>query len=65
MLSATLEGLSPLKKLSGGYSYVNDEAGRAVTSVSGISQGDSLTINVTDGIIHTEVKQTESLSRED
>ncbi|MBR5337194.1 MAG: exodeoxyribonuclease VII large subunit [Lachnospiraceae bacterium] len=65
MLSASLEGSSPLKKLSGGYSYVNDESGRAVTGIRGISEGDRLMINVTDGVIHTEVRSTESISRKD
>jgi len=56
ILSASLDGLSPLKKLSSGYSYVNDVSGRAVTSVSFVKPGDALTINVTDGSINAEVK---------
>ncbi len=39
-------GLSPLGKLNQGYSYVADRQGRAVTSISGIQKGDSLTISV-------------------
>lgn len=48
-------GLSPLGKLNQGYSYVADRQGRAVTSISGIQKGDSLTISVTDGTIEAVV----------
>lgn len=57
ILSASLDGLSPLKKLSSGYSYVNDESGHAITSVASVKPGDGLTINVTDGMINAEVKE--------
>lgn len=65
-LSVYLErfsGLSPLKKLNQGYSYVADEKGKTVTSVDGIKEKDRLFISVTDGTIETEVssirKETE------
>ena len=65
-LSVYLErfsGLSPLKKLNQGYSYVADEKGKTVTSVDGIQAKDRLFISVTDGTIETEVssirKETE------
>lgn len=65
-LSVYLErfsGLSPLKKLNQGYSYVADEKGKTVTSVAGIKEKDRLFISVTDGTIETEVssirKETE------
>lgn len=51
-----LEGLSPLRKLSQGYSYVADAQGRAVTSISKINEGDTLTVSVTDGTIETQVR---------
>ena len=57
-LSVYLErfsGLSPLKKLNQGYSYVADEKGKTVTSVDGIKAKDRLFISVTDGTIETEV----------
>ena len=40
-------GLSPLRKLNQGYSYVSDEKGKTVTSVSQVKQGDSLLVYVT------------------
>ena len=48
-------GLSPLGKLNQGYYYVADRQERAVTSISGIQKGDSLTISVTDGTIEAVV----------
>lgn len=69
-LSVYLErfsGLSPLKKLNQGYSYVADEKGKTVTSVDGIKEKDRLFISVTDGTIETEVssirKETEQYGR--
>ncbi len=50
------EGLSPLRKLSQGYSYVADAQGRAVTSITKIKEGDILSVSVTDGTIETNVR---------
>lgn len=58
MLSIYLEkfsGLSPLRKLNQGYSYVADKEGKAVTSVAQVQPGDTLIISVTDGSIETKV----------
>ena len=44
-------GLSPLEKLNQGFSYVEDEKGKAVTAVGEVEKGDLLTIQVTDGRI--------------
>lgn len=46
-----LDGLSPLKKLTQGYSFVSDEKGKAVTSVSALKAGDKVDIHVKDGRI--------------
>ena len=48
-------GLSPLRKLNRGYSYVTDIQGHAVTSIEGIREKDRLFIAVTDGRVETEV----------
>ncbi len=50
-----LKGASPLNKLNSGYSYVSDEDGKNVRSVQGISEGQSLTIQVTDGKLYADV----------
>ncbi|SES87489.1 exodeoxyribonuclease VII large subunit [[Clostridium] polysaccharolyticum] len=46
-----MKGLSPLEKLSKGYSFVTDGQGNAVKTVKTIKQGDAVTIAVTDGKI--------------
>lgn len=49
-------GLSPLRKLNQGYSYVADKNKNAVTSVEQAKVGDRLSISVTDGCMETEVR---------
>ncbi len=51
-----LEALSPLNKLSQGYAFVSGRKGRAIWSVSEVSQGDLLQIHLLDGKITVEVK---------
>ena len=58
-----LNGLSPLKKLNQGYSFVADEKGKAVTSIEGIKESDELTIHVTDGEIRAKVQETKGIIR--
>ena len=45
------EGLSPLRKLNGGYSFVSGADGHAITSITQVKKGDRLSIAVTDGVI--------------
>lgn len=54
-----MKGLSPLDKLSRGFSYVSDEAGKNVKSVSQVRVGDRLQIRVTDGCIRARVSGRE------
>ena len=49
-------GLSPLRKLNRGYSYVADKNKKAVTSVEQAKVGDRLFISVTDGCMEKEVR---------
>ncbi len=58
-----LNGLSPLKKLNQGYSFVADMSGKAVTSIEGIKASDELTIHVTDGEIKAKVEETKGIIR--
>lgn len=56
-----MKGLSPLDKLSQGYSYAADEQGKTVTEIGGVREGDRLDIYVTDGCIRTKVVSKESI----
>ncbi len=62
-LTERLEGLSPLKRLSEGYSFVTDMNGHAVRSVVQVKAGDKLQINVSDGIINAEADEVKSINR--
>ena len=51
-------GLSPLKKLNQGYSYVADKNKKTLTSVEQVQNGDTIYISVTDGTIEAQVEST-------
>lgn len=51
-----LKVLSPLSRLSGGYSYVTGEEGEALTSISQVSVNDCVTVNLRDGKFEALVK---------
>jgi len=57
-----MKGLSPLDKLSQGYSYIADENGRTVTSIDDVSEGERLKVYVTDGYIRAEVAGKEKMT---
>lgn len=59
VLAERLSGLSPLKRISEGYAFVADENGKAVSSISEVSKGQLITVNVNDGRINTRVESTE------
>ena len=60
-----MKGLSPLEKLNSGYSYVCDEGGTNVRSVSQVVPGQLLTVHVRDGKINAQVKQVLGEERPD
>lgn len=63
--TSRLEGLSPLKKLSAGYGFVQKESGEAIRSVKQAKPGDTLRVYVTDGSFETLVKEVEMADRKD
>lgn len=50
-----LKGLSPLEKLSSGFSYVENEQGHNIRSVKQTQPGEQITIRVRDGSIDARV----------
>lgn len=58
LLTEKLRGLSPLDKLTQGYSYVSDNNGKTVSSIHNVNPGDRLSIYVRDGKITAAVKET-------
>lgn len=59
LLIQRMKGLSPLEKLSSGYSYVEDTDGHNIRSVAGVKPGDLLMIRVSDGRIRAAVKEVQ------
>ena len=55
LLAAGLEQHSPLQRLSGGYGYLTDAQGHAVTSAAGVQPGDEVNIRLKDGRIRSQV----------
>lgn len=56
LYASQLDAASPLKKLSGGYGYLEAEDGSGIRSVEQVSEGDRMKARLVDGDILTEVK---------
>ncbi|MBE6009640.1 MAG: exodeoxyribonuclease VII large subunit [Lachnospiraceae bacterium] len=56
LFASQLDAASPLKKLSGGYGYLEAEDGSGIRSVEQVSAGDRMKARLADGDILTEVK---------
>lgn len=54
-----LKGISPLEKLSHGYSYVTDESGANVRDAGKLKTGDSINIYMMNGRVTADVKGVE------
>lgn len=64
VFSEHLEGLSPLKRLSEGFSFVSKDSGIGIKSIKQVEIGDRLEINVSDGKILTDVTSVEEVDYE-
>lgn len=57
LLAGQLDGLSPAKKLSQGYSYVADQDGVALTDAAQTAVGEKLSIHLLHGTLQAEVTE--------
>jgi exodeoxyribonuclease VII large subunit len=57
-----MKGLSPLDKLKSGFSYVEDESGNNIKSVSQTAPGKDIKVKVTDGTIYAKTISTDTHS---
>lgn len=64
LYAGQLEGMSPVKKLSQGYSYVSDDTGKAINDINMVKQGDNITIHMLNGKVKAAVTETEVFSWE-
>ncbi len=58
-----IRGLSPLKKLNQGYSYVQAPGGRTLKSIRQVETGDEISVCVTDGVISAVVTEKKEEQR--
>ena len=56
-LAAGIEGNSPMKRLLGGYSYVENEAGENVRSINMVKTGESVKLILSDGSVKAKVEE--------
>ena len=59
-----MNGLSPIRKLNQGFSYVEEADGSVIKSIRQVKKGDELTVYVTDGLIHTSVEAVQNKTYE-
>lgn len=59
LLAGRLEAGSPVKKLSSGFSYVTDKAGRPIAKAAQVEAGDQIIVRTLDGKIQAEVLDTQ------
>lgn len=64
VLAERLSGLSPLKRISGGYAFVTDGSGKSVVSINDVSEGSHIEINVSDGRIGATVDSVKEAAYE-
>lgn len=57
LLSGSLDGMSPLKKLAQGYSYVEDAGGHALTDAGTVQIGEELSIHLYRGSLKAAVTE--------
>ena len=58
-----MKAVSPLEKLNSGFSYVENEAGKNIRSVTQVKEGDNLRIRVSDGILDARVEQLRQMEK--
>ena len=64
MYASMLEGNSPLKKLSKGYAFMTDSAGKTLRSVEEVQMGASVKAHMTDGTVVAQVKEIVRLEKQ-
>ena len=56
-ITTEIEGKSPMKRLMGGYSYVENEAGENIRSIKSVKQGERLNLVLADGSVKAKVEE--------
>jgi exodeoxyribonuclease VII large subunit len=56
---------NPLHNLSLGYSIIYDRQGKVVKSISDLSKGDNIDVQMADGIVEANVKSKKQVKKYD
>jgi exodeoxyribonuclease VII large subunit len=64
LLSQRLDGLSPVKRLTGGYAYVTGEDGMPLMSIEQVEPHQLLTVRTADGKIAARVEEKKFLNKD-
>lgn len=59
-----MKRISPLNKLSSGFSYVQNEEGRCLRKIEDFEQGKKIFIHVSDGLVSADVTDKKRVDRE-
>lgn len=59
-----MKRISPLNKLSSGFSYIQNEQGKCLRKIDDFSQGEEVLIHITDGMVTAKVTDKERIDRE-
>ncbi len=62
LIGGRLQGLSPLDKISRGFGFLTDQAGRRIEHVNDVALGDEITIRIADGRLKARVTEQENHS---
>lgn len=64
LYAGMLEGMSPLKKMSQGYSFTVHQDGKGITDVKAVKPGEQIKVHVLNGSLTAQVMETEEFSWE-
>lgn len=64
LYAGMLEGMSPLKKMSQGYSFTVHQDGKGITDVRTVKPGEQIKVHVLNGSLTAQVMETEEFSWE-
>lgn len=64
LYAGMLEGMSPLKKMSQGYSFTVHQDGKGITDVRAVKPGEQIKVHVLNGSLTAQVMETEEFSWE-
>ena len=60
-----LKGVSPLEKMTGGYSYVADDTGKNIRDATALKRGDRINIYMANGKVKAEVSEVDIQALDD